>query len=136
MLNIHFKNQTSITGCIIEFEYPYGEKTVQDIIRDMHQNAERNILAIQTVKSLPGPFGLQCYSSITDINEKETMQLWYARNVNNCNLIEIPLSVSDHLVLGENIVFNFVESVNLLHVKKEMENCLPASFQFWAIPDI
>ena len=107
MLNIHFKNQTSITGCIIEFEYPYGEKTVQDIIRDMHRNAERNILAIQTVKSLPGPFGLQCYSSITDINEKETMQSWYARNVKNCNLIEIPLSVSDHLVLGENIVFKF-----------------------------
>ena len=85
-------------------------------------------MAIQTVRSLNGLFGLQCYSSNTDINQEETMQLWYARTVNNCNLVEMPLSVSDLLVLGENRVFNFVESFNPLNMRKEMENYLPAIF--------
>ena len=62
---------------------------------DLCWNAERNILAIQTVRSLNGLFGLQSYSSITDINQEEKMQLWNAIKVNNCNLVEMPLSVLD-----------------------------------------
>ena len=64
------------------------------------------------------------------------MQLWNARTVNYCNLVEIPLTVSNLLVAGEVRIFNFVESINPLNVRKEMENCLPATFQFWAIPEI
>ena len=75
-------------------------------MRDIRWNAERNILTIQTVRSLNGLFDLQCYSSNTDINQEETMQLWYARTVNNCNLVAMPLSVLDLLVIGENRVFN------------------------------
>jgi hypothetical protein len=32
--------------------------------------------------------------------------------------------------------FQLLESMNLLSVRKEMENCLPAAFQFWTIPEI
>ena len=35
------------------------------------------------------------YSFITDINQEEKMQLWNAIKVNNCNLVEMPLSVLD-----------------------------------------
>ena len=95
MLDVYFKNQINNKGSILEFEYPDCEKEIQDIIRDIRWNAERNILAIQTVRSLNGLFGLQCYSSITDINQEEKMQLWNAIKVNNCNLVEMPLSVLD-----------------------------------------
>ena len=48
----------------------------------------------------------------------------------------MPLSVSEFLVMGECRVFNFVESLWPLNVRKEVEICLPAAFQFWAIPKI
>ena len=46
----------------------------------------------------------------------------------------MPLSVSNLFVAGEERFFNFVESVNPLNVRKEMENYLHATFQLWAIP--
>ena len=64
------------------------------------------------------------------------LQLWNARTVNNCNLVEMPLTVSHLLVAGEIRIFNFVESMNALNVRKEIENCLPVAFQFWAIPEV
>ena len=48
----------------------------------------------------------------------------------------MPQSVLDLLVMGECRVFNFVESMSPLNVRKEAENCLPAAFQFWEIPKI
>ena len=48
----------------------------------------------------------------------------------------MPHSVPNLLVMGEKRVFNFVESLNPLNVRKEVENCLPAAFQFWTIPEI
>jgi len=116
MLNAYFKNQTNNNVSIFEFEYPNCMKEVQDIMRDICWNAERKNLAIKTVRNLNGL--LQCYSSITDINQEETIQVWYARIVNIFNLVEMPLSVSDLLVLGENRVFNFVESFNPLNMRK------------------
>ena len=86
-------------------------------MKDLRLNAQRIILAIQTLISLNG-------------------LLWYARTVNNCNLVQLPHSVLDLLVMGENREFNFVESSNPLNVRKEVENCLPAAFQFWTIPKI
>ena len=74
-------------------------------------------MAIQTVRSLNGLFSLQSYSSITDINQEEKMQLWDAIKVNSCNLVEIPLSVLDLSVLGENRVFNSMELLNPLNLK-------------------
>ena len=50
--------------------------------------------------------------------------------------MEMPRTVSNLLVAGEVRIFNFVESMNPLNVRKEMENCLPVAFQFWAIPEI
>jgi len=64
------------------------------------------------------------------------MQSWYTRTVSNCYLVELPHSVLDLLVAGENRVFNFVEAMNPLNLRKEVVNCLPAAFQFWAIPEI
>ena len=64
------------------------------------------------------------------------MQSWYTITVNNCNLVELPHSVLDLLVMGEKRVLNFAEALNPLNLRKGAENCLPAAFQFWAIPEI
>ena len=39
------------------------------------------------------------------------------------------------MVTGDNRVFNFLEAMNPINLKKEVDNCLPAAFQFWAIPE-
>ena len=121
LLAVCFKTQTN-NGSILELEYPDCEKDFQEIMRDLRWQAERNILAIQKVKRLNGLFGLQCYSFNTDILQDETMQLWNAKTVNKCNLVEMPLPVSNLLVAGEVRIFNFVESLNPLNVRNEMEN--------------
>ena len=105
-------------------------------MRDLRWQAERNILAIQTVKSRNGLFGLRCFSFDTDIPRNEMLQLWNARTVNNCSLVEMPETVSHLLVAGEIRIFNSVESMNALNVRKEFGNCLPVAFQFWAIPEV
>ena len=106
MLAICFKKKTNIDGSILEFEYPDFEKDCQEVMRDLRCKAERNILAIQKVKSLNGLFGLRCYSFNADIPQGEIVQLWNARTVNNCNLVEMPLTVSNLLVAGEVRIFN------------------------------
>ena len=106
LLAVLFKNQTN-NGSILEFEYPDGEKDFQEILRDLRWQAERNILAIQTVKSLNGLFGLRCFSINAAIPQDEMLQLWNARTVHNCNLVEMPLTVSQLLVAGEVRIFNF-----------------------------
>ena len=63
------------------------------------------------------------------------MQSWCTRTVSNCNLVKMPHSVSDLLVTGDNRLFNFLEAMNPTNLRKEVENCLPAAFQFWAIPE-
>ena len=93
-------------------------------------------MAIQKLKSLNGLFGLQRYASNADLQQDEVLQLWKARTVNNCKLVEMPPSVSNLLSAGEIRIFNFVESMNPPNVRKEMENCLPAAFQFLATPEI
>ena len=130
LLAICFKNQTNINCSILEIEYPECEKHFQEIMRDLRWKAERNILALQNVKNLNGLFGLRCYSFNTVIPQDEIVQLWnaHARTVYNCNLVEMPLTVSNLLVAGEVRIFNFVENMNPLYVRKEMENCLPVAF--------
>ena len=61
------------------------------------------------------------------------LQLWNARTIHNCNLVEMPSTISQLLVAGEVRIFNFFESMNPLNVRKEMENYLPAAFQLWAV---
>ena len=62
--------------------------------------------------------------------------MWAAHTVNNCELVEMPVSVTDLLFMGENRNFNFLESLKPLNIRKEAENCLPAAFQFWANPQV
>ena len=92
---------------------------MQEIMRDIRWNAERNILAIQKVKSLNGLFGLRCYSFNADIPQDKMLQIWNARVVNNCNLVELPLTVSQLLVAGEVRIFNFLESMKPLNVRRD-----------------
>ena len=56
--------------------------------------------------------------------------------VHKCSLVEMPETVSHLLFAGEIRIFNFVESMNPLNIRKEIGNCLPAAFQFWATPKI
>ena len=135
MLSMCFKNSKD-NSRILEFDYPECEKDILEIMKDLRWNAERNVLAIQKVRSLNGLFGLQCYGSNADIHQDEVLQLWKARTVNNCNIVEMPQSIPNLLFAGEIRIFNFVESMKPLNVRKEMENCLPSAFQFWAIPEI
>ena len=57
LIAVCFKNQPN-NDSILEFEYPKHEKDFQEILRNLRWQAERNILAIQTVRSLNGLFGL------------------------------------------------------------------------------
>ena len=135
MLSMCFKNSKE-NSRILEFDYPESEKDIQEIMKDLHWNAERNVLAIQKVRSLNGLFGLQRYGSNADLTQDEVLQLWRTRTINSCNLVEMPQSIPHLLFAGEIRIFNFVESMNPLNIRKEMENCLPSAFQFWAIPEI
>ena len=105
-------------------------------MKDLHLNADRIILAIQTERRLNDLIVVQCNPSNTESSQEEVMQSWHTRTVSNYNLVELPHSVSDLLVTGEKTVFNFVEAMNPLNLRKEVENWLPAAFQFWAIPEI
>ena len=105
-------------------------------MKNLRLNADRNILAIQTEKCLNDLIGVKCYSSHTESIQEDIMQPWHTRTVSNCNWIELPHSVSDLLVTGDKRVFNFMEAMNPINLRKEVENCLPAAFQFWAIPEL
>ena len=119
---------------ILEVKYPICEKDIQDIMKDLRLNADRNILAIQTERRLNDLIGVQCEPSNTESNQEESMQSWHTRRVSNCNLVELPQSVSHLLVAGDNRVFNFLEAMNPNNLRKEMETCLPTALQFWTIP--
>ena len=62
MLDVFFKNQSLDGSSILEFEYPNCKKEIQDIMKDLRLNAKRNILALQTERSLNDLIGVQCYS--------------------------------------------------------------------------
>ena len=99
-------------------------------MKDLRWNAEKNILAIQKVKSLNGLFGLRCFSFNTVTQRNEMLQSSNIVTVHKCSLVEMPETVSHLLFAGEIRIFNFVESMNPLNVRKEMENCRPSAFQF------
>ena len=52
MLDIFLKNQSYDGNIILEFKYPNYQKDIQDIMKDLCLNAGRNILAIETERSL------------------------------------------------------------------------------------
>ena len=135
LIAVCFKNQPN-TDSILEFEYPKHEKDFQEILRNLRWQAERNILAIQTVRSLNGLFGLRCFSFNTVTQRNEMLQSSNIVTVHKCSLVEMPETVSHLLFAGEIRIFNFVESMNPLNIRKEIGNCLPAAFQFWATPKI
>ena len=136
MLRMANKDPMNSFNCIMNLAYPKNEKKIPDCIEDLRHKANRNILIIHEVKSLNGLFGLQQSFPMTDDTNTDSGQLWAARTVNNCNLVDLPKSVSELLILGDDRRFNFVESMMTLNLRKEAENCLPAAFQFWAIPKV
>ena len=54
MLTMCFKSSKD-NSRIIEFNYPEFEKDILEIMKDLRWNAEKNILAIQIVKSVNIP---------------------------------------------------------------------------------
>jgi hypothetical protein len=97
-------------------------------------NADRIILAIQTEKCLNDLIGVQHDNSNTEYIREDSLQSWHTRTISNCNLVELPHSVSDLLIKSDNRVFNFLEAMNTNNLRKEIETCLPITFQFWSIP--
>ena len=135
LLDVFMKDQSFDGNSILEVKYPKCEKDIQDIMEELRMNADRNILAIHTERRLNDLISVQRNLSNIESNQETNMQSWYNRTVSNCNLIELPYSVSDLLTIGDNRVFNFLEAMNPINLRKEVENCLPAAFQFWAIPE-
>ena len=84
---------------IMDTAYPEYGRTIPDCIEDLRRNALRNILAINNVCSLNGLFGLKSYASMNNNQNHNSGQLWVARTVNNCDLVEMPLSVTDSLFM-------------------------------------
>ena len=62
LLDVLLKNHYFNGNSIIEFKYPNCEKDIQDIMKDLRLNADRNILAIQTERSLNDLIDVQCCS--------------------------------------------------------------------------
>ena len=121
---------------IMSTVYPEYGRTIPADMKDLRRKAHRNILLIHKVNSVNGLFGLQQLFPKTDDENVDFGQLWATRTANNCKLVEIPTSVFDLLALGDDERFHFVESMMPLNLRKEAENCLPAAFQFWAIPKV
>ena len=121
LLDVFMKDQSFDGNSILEVKYPKCEKDIQDIMEELRMNADRNILAIHTERRLNDLISVQRALSNTESNQETNMQSWHTRTVSNCNLIELPHSVTDLLVIGDKL-------------RVEMETCLPTAFQFWAIP--
>jgi len=134
LLDVFMKDQSFDGSSILEVKYPKCEKDIQDIIEGLRMNADSNILAIHTERRLNDLISVQRNLSNTESNQETNMQSWHNRTVSNCNLIELPYSVSDLLTIGDNRVFNFLEAMNPKKIREEMKTGLPTAFQFWAIP--
>ena len=112
LLDVCFKDQSFDSNSILEVKYPKCEKGIQEVMEELRMNADRNILAIHTERRLYELISAQRALSNTESNQETTMQSWHTRTVSNCNLIELPHSVTDLLVIGDNQVFNFLEAMN------------------------
>ena len=95
MLDVYFKNQSFNGSSILEVKYPICEKDIHGILKDLCLNADKQILAIQTERRLNDLISVQCYPSNTDSSQEDIMQSWHTRTVSNCNLVEMPHSVSN-----------------------------------------
>ena len=134
LLDVFMKDQSFDGNSILEVKYPKCEKDIQDIMEELRMNADRNILAIHTERRLNDLISVQRTLSNTASIQRTNIHSWHTRTVKNCNLIELPLSVTDLLVTGDNRVFNFLEAMNPKKLKEEKEACLPSAFSFWTIP--
>ena len=112
MLDVYFKNQSLNGNSILEVKFPICEKDIQGVLRDVRLNADSYILAIQTERRLNDLISVQRTLSNTESFQRTNIHSWHTRTVKNCNLIELPLSVIDLLVTGDNRVFNFLEAMN------------------------
>jgi len=128
------KDQSFDGSSILEAKYPKCEKDIQDIMEELRMNTDRNILAIHTERRLNDLISVQRSLSNTESNQDTNMQSWHNRTVSNCNLIELPYSVSDLLTIGDTRVFYFLEAMNPKKIREEMKLGLPTAFQFWAVP--
>ena len=52
------------------------------------------------------------------------------------NIINLPTSIDQLLLRGEQRTFNFFESLYPLNIRIETENGLAAAFQFWKISKV
>ena len=134
LLDVFMKDRSFDGNSILEVKYPKCEKDIQDIMEELRMNADRNILAIHTERRLNDLISIQRSFSNTESNQDTHMQSWHNRTVSNCNLIELPYSVSDLLTIGDTRVFYFLEAMNPKKIREEMKLGLPTAFQFWAVP--
>ena len=98
LLDVCFKDQSFDRDSVLEVKYPKCEKGIQEVMEELRMHAERNILAIHTERRLNDLISVQRNPSNTESNQKTNMQAWHNRTVSNCNLIELPYSVSDLLI--------------------------------------
>ena len=61
---------------------------------------------------------------------------WMNGSMDLHSSIEFPVSVDRLLYQGENRVFNFIESMYPLNIRKDAENGLFSVFQFWNLAKI
>jgi len=122
LLDVFMKDQSFDGNSILEVKYPKCEKDIQDIMEELRMNTDRNILAIHTERRLNDLISVQRSLSNTESNQDTNMQSWHNRTVSNCNLIELPYSVSDLLTIGDNRVFNFLEAMNPKKIREEFQN--------------
>ena len=99
-MDVFLKDQSFDGNSILEVKYPNCKKDIQDIMKELRMHADRNIQAIQTERCLNDLISVQSNFSNTESNQEVNIQYWHTRTISNCNLIELPHSVTDLLVQG------------------------------------
>ena len=61
---------------------------------------------------------------------------WKNRSLDLHNIVEFPVNCDKLLHIGNDRVFNFIESLYPLNVRKEAENGVLSAFQFWKLPKV
>ena len=103
---------------------------------ELNNKSSQNLEVTRTITGFNGLFGL--HDNIFEKKYKGANDLifWVNGSVDLHNIINLPTSIDQLLLQGEQRTFNFFESLYPLNIRIEAENGLAAAFQFWKIPKV
>ena len=94
---------------------------------------------LQSIRTIFGPNGLfALHAQIWDKKYKDASKLifWMNGSLDLHNIVEFPVNSDRLLQIGNDRVFNFVDSLYPKNFRKEAENGLLSAFQFQKLPKV